>query len=96
MVKKEIGITAVCIECYAGRGIDTSFQDDSPGESVLTAFQKFKSRNEFHTSYCVLFVGSMQVGQISEDERTIDGCLCKLAQLTETGRGVRKGPINFS
>ena len=28
MVNKEIGNTAVCIEGYAWRGLDTSFQDD--------------------------------------------------------------------
>ena len=60
MVNKEIGNTAVCIEGYSWRELDTSFQDDLLNESVLTAFQqRCKSGDEIYTSYCVLFVRSM-------------------------------------
>lgn len=63
MANKQIGNTA-----HAWRGLDTSFQDDLLDESVLTAFQRRKSRDEFSSSHCVLLVRSMQVGKIPEEE----------------------------
>ena len=47
MMNKEIGNTAVCIEGHAWRGLDTFIQDDLLDESVLTAFQRCKSPDEF-------------------------------------------------
>ena len=67
MVNKELGNTNLCIGGYAWRGLDTSLQDGLSKESVLIAFQRHKSGDEFYTSYCVLLVRSMQVGKVPEE-----------------------------